>query len=132
MIGNADAPMRATRQYSTDNSKVVAEARPHLSRHRAAHSSETPGIVRGRQLASRQPTGPYPERLPATNDFRFARPSERIAEALRSVVFLSLSTLLGTSPFPTPSRELFMVLPGGCLSAPFADASGTDHFGEGV
>jgi hypothetical protein len=73
-----------------------------------------------------------PERLPATSDFRFARPSERIAEALRSVVFLSLSTLLGTSPFPTPSREPFMVLPGGCLSALLADASRADHFGEGV
>jgi hypothetical protein len=65
--------------------------------------------------------------------FRLARHSERFTEALRSVAFLSFSALLlGTSPFPTPSRELLMVLPGGCLSALLADASRANHFGEGV
>jgi hypothetical protein len=69
-------------------------------------------------------------------DFRprtiFGSPIGADAEAFRSAVFLSLLALLGTPAFSPPSRELFMVLPGGCLSALLADASRANHFGQGM
>lgn len=114
---------------------------PHLRRPDAQHSSEMPHIVPrpteqvvATRKLSRNRFGRVPEAdFPARNDFRLARHSERFVEALRSVVFLSFSALLlGAPALATPSRELFMVLPGGCLSALLADASRADHFGEGV